>query len=277
MFPKPDYPSKFAPSYWTEVGNWIHDVASRYLLAVQGTEAFPADSFELAEHVWSEIRIATDGFEVWAGRYGMSREDLDSRIHDKAVFLLTTFKPAIPRGPFKGRFKRAFTRDECARGGRAGTKEKYNQQRLQALQALPEGLTPEEQAEALECSMSTLWRLRKRLRVQQTATQQAEISAEYDALVDAVVGPLVPAQAPLEGTDDDALLAALDAEDEPNTFPEIDEPVPAEPQPRITDMTEHLSVPDHVPTDWTTLAEDMRREAEARVTHDMFQDIEVSA
>jgi len=158
MFPAPDHPSRFTESYWTEVGNWIHALAGDYLRAAEGTDAFPADAAELAEHIWSEIRISTQGFEVWAGRYGMSREDLDQRVWDKAIFVLTTFEPAVPRGPFQGRFKRPFTADERSRGGKASTKAAYLQKRLDALQSLPEGLTAEDMAEELNCSIRTLRR-----------------------------------------------------------------------------------------------------------------------
>ncbi len=66
MFPLPDVPSKFDPSYWTLVGEWVEDVAGRYLRATENTDAFPATASDLVEHIWSEIRISTNGQHLGA-------------------------------------------------------------------------------------------------------------------------------------------------------------------------------------------------------------------
>jgi len=173
MFPTPDYPSKFTPDYWTLVGQWLEDVGGSYLRLTENTEAFPADADDLTTHLWSEIRISTTGYESWSRRFGMSTEDLDTRVRDKAAYLLSTFEKAVPRG----RFKRAFTTDECRRGGQRG---KRSSKLLEAMRALPEGLTAPEIAAELDCSVRQVHRLREQLRSEQDPTNVliAQLEAE---------------------------------------------------------------------------------------------------
>lgn len=164
MFPLPDVPSKFDPSYWTQVGEWIEDVAGRHLRATENTDAFPTAASDLVDHIWSEIRISTNGHHPWERRYGVTSEALDTRVWAKAEHMLATFMPAVPRGPFKGRFTRPFTTEESRRGGRAS---KRSSRVLEGLRALPADTTAAAAADILGCSERAVYRARAILKVEQ--------------------------------------------------------------------------------------------------------------
>jgi len=164
MFPLPDVPSKFAPSYWAQVGGWIEDVAGRHLKATENTDAFPATAFDLVNLIWSEIWISTNGQRPWERRYGMTSEALDKRVWAKAEHLLATFAPAVPRGTFPGRFTRAFTAEESRRGGR---NSKRPSSVLEGLRGLPADITAASAAEVLGCAERAVYTARAILKVEQ--------------------------------------------------------------------------------------------------------------
>lgn len=182
MFPLPDVPSKFDPSYWTLVGEWIEDVAGRHLRATENTDAFPATVSDLVEHIWSAIRISTNGQHPWERRHGMTSEALDTRVWAKAEHMMDTFAPAVPRGPFPGRFTRPFTTEESRRGGRAS---KRPSRVLEGLRGLPNDITAAAAAEILGCSDRQVYTARAILKEERRVRS---IEEELDALC----GPLEP-------------------------------------------------------------------------------------
>lgn len=100
-----------------------------------------------------------------------------------------------------------------------------------------EHLSIAQQAVELKCSEATVSRIRARLKAEKAAAHEAEL--------DALFGPSEPTQ-----------MAAAPS------------PEPVEAETAI--------VPDHVPTDWLVeLAEEIRRENEARVTFADFAEIEI--
>ncbi|MEZ3156687.1 hypothetical protein AB1K56_07100 [Microbacterium sp. BWR-S6Y] len=183
MFPLPDVPWKFDPSYWAQVGEWIEAVAGRHLRATENTEAFPATASDLAEHIWSEIRISTNGQHPWERRYGMTSAAMDKRVWAKAEHMLATFAPAVPRGPFPRRFTRPFTTEESSRGGRAS---KRPSRVLAGLRTLPADITAAAAAEALGCTERQVYTARAVLKEERRVRS---IEEELNALF----GPIYPA------------------------------------------------------------------------------------
>lgn len=270
MFPLPDIPSKFNPSYWTLVGEWVEDVAGRYLRATENTDAFPATASDLVEHIWSEIRISTNGQHPWERRYGMTSEALDTRVRAKAEHMLATFAPAVPRGPFPGRFTRPFKTEESSRGGRAS---KRPSRVLEGLRALPEDITAAAAAEILGYSERAVWKARAILEEERRVRS---IEEELDALC----GPLEPTDTATDldydthdadPTFEDLMAeAGIGTKAETNNVGTIAKSVSAEGEPEeapgsITVMTPPISIITGRPMTPLELAiEETRREDEAR-------------
>lgn len=271
MFPLPDVPSKFDPSYWTLVGEWIEDVAGRHLRATENTEAFPAAVSDLVDHIWSEIRISTDDQHPWERRYGMTSADLDTRVWAKAEHLLATFVPAVPRGPFPGRFTRPFTTEEARRGGRAS---KRPSRVLEGLRGLPADITAAAAAAVLGCTERQVYTARAILKMEQRERSFEDELAELFPEAD---------DAPeVEDDDADMTFEVMMAEagigvdsdtanvDTNNIETESDESAPEASGRSITGMTPPININTGKPLTPLELAiEQIRREDEARPYADL--------
>lgn len=156
-FPIPDTASKFAPSYWTLVGEWMREVGGHQLRTVQGVMSVD----ELHEFIISAARRSIPAGLGDDARYGLTWTEIVQRAEECSEYLVETYRP-----------RHTFTPSERRKGGRRG---KRTSDLLKALQGLPEGLTNQQVAERLHCHIRTVSKLRAMHRRQVEQNMPADL------------------------------------------------------------------------------------------------------
>lgn len=194
-FPVPDYRSRYAPSYWEQVGDWFRTVGGAYLRTL---DTLP-DALDLADWLMEEARRCEPrGKYPGTGQMrakGMDRDDIVTRAEETAQWLLDTFKPYTPR----------FSRESSVKGGKASRRPKRLLMAYRALQAELEAtgevLTVVEIAKRLGTSESSVRRVRR-----QMATTHFDLVPAVESLAELTSG-IEPVEIPVAD-----MFAALYAE-----------------------------------------------------------------